>query len=61
MKGRCRVCGTLVSGVTICNSCGIAREERRFFRMVNREEMNSTLKILNRRKKTRQTKIVAES
>ena len=61
MKGRCRVCGTVVSGVTICNSCGIAREERRFFRMVNREEMNSTLKVLNRRKKSRQTKTVAES
>jgi len=29
--------------------------------MVNREEMNSTLKILNRRKKRRQTKAVTES
>jgi hypothetical protein len=61
MKGRCRVCGTLVSGVTICNSCSIAREDRRFLKMVNREELNSTLRILNRRKKSRQTKAVAES
>jgi len=60
MKGRCRICGTVTSGVTICNSCSIAREDRRFLKMVNREELSSTLRILNRRKKNRQTSDVAE-
>lgn len=56
MKGRCRICGTVTSDVTICNSCSIALEERRFLKMVNREELNSTLKVLNRQKKSRRTR-----
>lgn len=60
MKGRCRVCGTVVSGVTICNSCSLAYADRRFVKMVNREELDSTLQILNRRKKSRQTSDVAD-
>ncbi len=59
MKGRCRVCGTVVSGVTTCNSCSLAYADRRFVKMVNREELDSTLRILNRRKKSRQTSGVA--
>ena len=61
MKGRCRVCGTVVSGVTICNSCSLAYADRRFVKMVNREELESTLRILNRRKKSRQTSDVADA
>jgi hypothetical protein len=61
MKGRCRVCGTVVSGVTICNSCSLAYADRRFVKMVNREELDSTLQILNRRKKSRQTSDVVDA
>jgi hypothetical protein len=60
MEGRCSVCGAVVNGVTICNSCRIASEERRFLKMVNREELNSTLMILNRRKKSRKADSVAQ-
>ena len=60
MKGRCRICGTITNSVTVCNSCSIAREDRRFLKMVNREELNSTLMILNRRKKSRKADSVAQ-
>lgn len=60
MKGRCRVCGTVVSGVTICNSCSLAHADRRFVKMVNREELNSTIRILNRREKSRKTSDVGD-
>lgn len=60
MKGRCRICGVVVSDVTICNSCSIALEERRFLKMVNREELSSTIRIIKRRKKNPQKDAVAE-
>jgi hypothetical protein len=59
MKGRCRICGTVTNGVSVCNSCSIASEERRFLKMVNREELKSTLKVLNRQKKSRRTRTVS--
>jgi hypothetical protein len=61
MKGRCRVCGTVVSGVSICNSCSLAYADRRFVKMVNREELASTLRVLNRHEKSRQTSDVADT
>jgi hypothetical protein len=61
MKGRCRICGTITNNVTICNSCSIALEERRFLKMVNREELNSTLRVINRGKKSSQTSDVADT
>ena len=59
MASRCRICGTLTSDVTICNSCSIASEERRFLRMVNREELKSTRRIITRRKKSPQANTAA--
>jgi hypothetical protein len=59
MVSRCRICGTITNDVTICNSCNIAKEERRFLRMVNREELKSTRRIMNRRKKDSQTHATA--
>lgn len=61
MKGRCKICGTVTNSVTICNSCGIALEERRFLKMVNREELNSTLRTINRRKKRRLDRGMADA
>ena len=61
MKGRCRVCGTVVSGVSICNSCSLAYADRRFVKMVNREELASTLRVLNRHEKIRKTSDVADT
>jgi hypothetical protein len=61
MKGRCKVCGIVTDSGTTCNSCSIALEERRFFRMVNREELNSTLRTINRRKKSHQSDAITES
>jgi hypothetical protein len=61
MKGRCGVCGTVVSGVSICNSCSLAHADRRFVKMVHREELASTLKVLNRHGKNRQTSDVADT
>jgi|GEM_PF-3421448 len=45
MGSRCRICGTPVSHVTICNHCRNVREERRFFKMVNHEELKATQEI----------------
>ena len=42
MGSRCRICGIPVSHVTVCNYCRTVREERRFFKMVNREELKAT-------------------
>ena len=42
MGSRCKICGTPVSHVDICNHCRNVREERRFFKMVNREELKAT-------------------
>lgn len=61
MKGRCRVCGTVTNNVTICNSCSIALEDRRFLKMVNREELNSTLRMINRRKKSHRSDAIPEN
>ena len=61
MKGRCRICGTITSNVTVCNSCSIAREDRRFLKMVNREELNSTLRMINRRKKSHRSDAISEN
>ena len=58
MKGRCRICGIVTSDVTVCNSCNIVLEERRFFKMVNREELNSTVRGINRRKNSPRTDAV---
>jgi hypothetical protein len=52
MKGRCRICGIAASDVTICNSCNIALQERRFLNMVNREELDSTVRVIKRPKKS---------
>jgi len=41
MEGRCRVCGTPVHHVKICNHCRTVREERRFIKMVAREELKA--------------------
>ena len=60
MKGRCRICGTVADDVTICNSCNIVLEERRFFKMVNREELASTVRVINRRKKNPRTDAVTK-
>ena len=60
MKGRCKMCGTVTSNVTVCNSCSIASEDRRFLKMVNREELKSTRRILSRLKKSPQTDAVTE-
>lgn len=45
MGSRCKICGTSVSHVDICNYCRTVREERRFFRMVNHEELKATQEI----------------
>ena len=45
MGSRCKICGTPVSHVTICNHCRNVREERRFFKMVNHEELKATQDI----------------
>jgi len=45
MGSRCKICGTPVSHVSICNHCRNVREERRFFKMVNREEFKATQEI----------------
>ncbi|MBT8340341.1 MAG: hypothetical protein HKP58_18700 [Desulfatitalea sp.] len=42
MGSRCKICGTPVSHLDICNHCRTVREERRFFKMVNREELKET-------------------
>ena len=47
MGSRCRICGTPVSHVTICNHCRTVREERRFFKMVNHEELKATQDIIS--------------
>jgi hypothetical protein len=60
MKGRCRICGIVASDVTICNSCVIALEERRFLNMVNREELDSTVRVINRPKNSPRTDTVTE-
>ncbi len=39
MINRCRICGSPVSNVTICNYCRTAYEEQRFLKMVSREEL----------------------
>lgn len=46
MGSRCKICGTPVSHVDICNHCRTVREERRFFKMVNREELKATQDII---------------
>ena len=46
MADRCKYCGALVNGVTICNFCSISIEERRFQKMVNREELKDAQTIL---------------
>ena len=45
MGSRCKNCGTPVSHVDVCNHCRNVREERRFFKMVNREELKETQSI----------------
>lgn len=45
MASRCKICGTPVSHIDICNHCRTVREERRFFKMVNREELKETLTV----------------
>lgn len=45
MGSRCKICGTPVSHVSICNHCRNVREERRFFKMVNNEELKATQDI----------------
>lgn len=45
MASRCKICGTPVSYVDVCNHCRNVREERRFLRMVNREELKETLTL----------------
>jgi recombinational DNA repair protein RecR len=46
MIKRCRICGTPVSEVSICNYCRTEREERNFFKMVTREELREA-RIVN--------------
>ena len=45
MVYRCRICGTPVNYVKICNYCSTVKEERRFIKMVNREELKATRAI----------------
>lgn len=45
MANRCRICGTPVSHVKICNHCSTVKEERRFLKMVNREELRASRAI----------------
>lgn len=42
MGNRCKICGTPVNHVKICNFCSTVREERRFIKMVNREELRAS-------------------
>lgn len=42
MESRCRICGTPVNHVKICNHCQTVRKERRFIKMVTREEFKAT-------------------
>ena len=46
MIKRCRICGTPVSHVSICNYCRTEHEERNFFKMVSREELREA-RIVN--------------
>jgi hypothetical protein len=50
MEGRCRICGTPVYHVKICNHCQTVREERRFMKMVTREELKETRALEQNRK-----------
>ena len=45
MINRCRICGAPVSHVNICNHCRTVREERRFIKMVTREELKEARTI----------------
>lgn len=45
MPNRCRICGIPVNYVSICNHCRTVREERRFLKMVAREELRETRRI----------------
>ncbi len=45
MGNRCKICGVPVSHVDICNHCRNVRKERRFFKMVNREELKAAQDI----------------
>lgn len=45
MVNRCRICGAPVSHVTVCNHCRTVREERRFLKMVSREELREARTI----------------
>ncbi len=45
MGSRCKICGTPVSHVDVCNHCRNVSKDRRFFKMVNREEFKATQDI----------------
>ncbi len=45
MGNRCLICGTPVNHVKICNYCSTVKEERRFIKMVNREELKASRAI----------------
>jgi hypothetical protein len=45
MANRCRICGAPVTHVKICNHCSTVKEERRFIKMVNREELRASRAI----------------
>ncbi len=47
MVDRCRICGSHVSNVTICNYCRTAYEEKRFFKMVTKEELREASALKN--------------
>ena len=59
MANRCRICGGATNDVTICNFCNTAAEERRFFKMVNREELKADRRVLKGHKKTPRSHAVA--
>ncbi len=51
MVKRCQICGTPVDNVTVCNYCETVREERRFFNMIKREELDEA-RIINQMNRT---------
>jgi hypothetical protein len=50
MINRCRICGTPVSEVSICNYCRTESEEQNFFNMITREEIREA-RVINNLKK----------
>lgn len=52
MSNRCAICGTPVNHVKICNYCSTVKEERRFMKMVNREELKASRDVADISKNT---------